>query len=86
VTVQSNTVTGLGPVNFIAQNGIQVSFGATGLVKSNTVSGNSYTPAGTTACGLLFFDAGGVKQSSNNLFANETNLCNAGRGGGNFNP
>ena len=85
VTVQSNTVTGLGPVSFIAQNGIQISFGATASVIGNTVSGNNYTPKSTTACGLLFFDASGVKQSSNNMFANESNLCNVGRGGGNVN-
>ena len=34
------------------------------------------------ACGLLFFDANGVKQKSNVLFANEKNVCDFGRGGG----
>jgi hypothetical protein len=82
-TIQNNRVTGLGHVDFIAQNGIQISFGASATVTGNTVSGNWYTPASFTACGLLFFDANGVKQSKNNLFDNETNLCNFGRGGGN---
>ncbi len=85
-TITNNTVTGSGQVNYIAQNGIQISFGATAQVTGNTVSGNWYTPAGTMSCGLLFLDAGGVKQHSNNLFANETNLCNAGRGGGQYKP
>lgn len=42
-TVTDNKVVGDGPQGFIAQNGIQVGFGATALVKRNEVSGNSYT-------------------------------------------
>jgi hypothetical protein len=82
-TVTNNTVTGEGHINYIAQNGIQISFGGTATVTGNTVSGNWYTPATVTACGLLFFQATGVKQSKNNLFDNQMNLCNFGRGGGN---
>jgi hypothetical protein len=82
-TVKNNTVTGLGPVNFIAQNGIEIAFGGSAAVTGNTVSGHYYTPATVTACGLLFYQAGGVKQSANILSGNQTNLCNAGRGGGN---
>jgi hypothetical protein len=84
VTIKNNTVTGAGPVNYIAQNGIEIASGASASITGNTVSGHFYTPATVTACGLLFFQAGGVKQSMNNLFANQTNLCNAGRGGGGF--
>ncbi|HEX4745933.1 MAG TPA: right-handed parallel beta-helix repeat-containing protein [Gaiellaceae bacterium] len=84
-TITGNTVTGDGAVNYIAQNGIQVGFGATALVKGNGVTGNNYAPADTVACGLLFFQATGVKQQSNTFAANEKNLCNAGRGGGNVN-
>ena len=86
VTARSNTVTGYGMINYIAQNGIEVASGATASVTGNTVSGNWYTPKAFVACGLLFIQAGGVKQSGNNLFNNEVNLCNAGRGGGNFKP
>jgi len=81
-SVLSNIVTGEGPVAYIAQNGIQVSYGASGTVTGNTVSGNWYTGASYTACGLLFYQAGGVKQNANNLFNNQTNFCNFGRGGG----
>jgi hypothetical protein len=88
--IQGNTVTGDGNVSYIAQNGIQVGFGASATVEGNTVSGNWYTaPAGQPefdACGLLFFDAAGVKQRANTLFANEKNLCNFGRGGGKIAP
>lgn len=41
-TVSDNTVTGDGPVNFIAMNGIQIGYGASAAVMRNTVSGNSY--------------------------------------------
>ena len=82
-TVTGNTVTGDGPIAYIAQNGIQFGFGASGLIRGNTVSGNDYTPESDLACGLLFFEANGVKQQANSLFANERNLCNFGRGGGN---
>lgn len=85
-TVQNNIVTGSGKVDYIAQNGIQISFGASGAVIGNTVSGHFYTPATVTACGLLFYQANGVKQKGNTLFANQTNMCNAGRGGGHINP
>ena len=83
-TITGNTVTGDGQVDYIAQNGIQVGFGATALVEGNTVSGNWYTPTSYTSCGLLFYQATGVRQSKNDLFANERNLCNFGRGGGTF--
>ena len=45
VTIQQNYVVGLGPVNFIAQNGIQAGYGADTSILQNFVSGNSYTGA-----------------------------------------
>lgn len=42
-TITDNTVAGGAPVSNIARNGIQIGFGATGMVKRNNVSGNSYT-------------------------------------------
>jgi len=56
--IQRNTVIGLGPVNFIAQNGIQAGFGADADVQQNTVSGNSYTGAGLTASGGILVVGG----------------------------
>ena len=85
-TITGNTVTGDGPVSYIASNGIQVGFGATATVKGNTASGNWYTPASDIACGFLIFQADGVNASSNNFFNNERNLCNFGKGGGTFKP
>jgi hypothetical protein len=52
--IRQNTVVGLGPVNFIAQNGIQAGFGADTDIKQNTVVGNSYTGAGqASSAGIL---------------------------------
>jgi hypothetical protein len=84
-TVTGNVVTGDGPANYIAQNGIQIGFGGTATVRSNTVSGNDYSPRTTLACGILLYRADGVKASANNLFANQKDMCNYGKGGGNVN-
>jgi parallel beta-helix repeat protein len=51
-TVTDNTVTGDGPQDHIAQNGIQIGFGATAQVKHNQVSGNAYT-GGDVSGGIL---------------------------------
>jgi hypothetical protein len=53
VKVQSNTVTGLGPVTYIAQNGIQIGYGASAQVLNNTVTGNAYS-------GTNFASSGGI--------------------------
>jgi nitrous oxidase accessory protein NosD len=80
-TITGNTVRGYGPVSFIAQNGVQVSLGATAQVSGNSISDNYYTGA-DLACGLLLYEAGGVKTSKNTFSGNEKDLCNFGRGGG----
>jgi hypothetical protein len=81
-----NTVIADGKINYIAQNGIQVAFNATALVKNNSSSGNWYPPSSYTACGFLIYQADGVKASNNSLFNNEKNLSNFGKGGGTFKP
>jgi hypothetical protein len=91
--LERNTVTGFGEIDFIAQNGIQISRGASARVTDNIVSGNSYTPKSYAACGLLIYKAGGVSasksgmsfiKSENDITNNETDICNYGKGG-NFN-
>ena len=53
-TITNNTVTGQGAVAYIAQNGIQVGYGANATVTGNTVSGNAYTgPNGASSGGIL---------------------------------
>lgn len=92
VTIRDNTVTGEGGITYIAQNGIQVSFGTSAKVFGNDVSRNNYTPSKVTACGLLIYKAGGVSgefkagiayiKADNDFHNNETNICNFGKGGG----
>lgn len=52
-TITNNIVDGLGPVGYIARNGIQIGFGGTGMVKRNQVSGNSYTGSSDASGGIL---------------------------------
>jgi hypothetical protein len=52
-TIAGNTVTGWGPSAAVAQNGIQVGYGATGTVDGNTVSDISYTGDYWAASGIL---------------------------------
>jgi nitrous oxidase accessory protein NosD len=84
VTVSSNTVTGRGPtvLGDAAQNGVQIGFGARGLVSGNTISMHDYVPPDFVACGLLFFQAGGGlgRAKSNTFVANEQDICTAGVG------
>lgn len=56
--IRKNTVIGLGPVSFIAQNGIQAGYGADTEIKENTVVGNSYTGAGQTSSGGILLVGG----------------------------
>ncbi len=89
-TVTNNTVTGLGPADFIAQNGIQVSRGAVATVRGNSIADNFYTgeagvpnPAGDSpegfeyfSTGLLLFEAGaGTKTSDNRFSGNQHNFA-----------
>jgi parallel beta-helix repeat protein len=68
--VDDNTVTGSGPINYIAQNGIQISNGATATVTNNEASQHDYTPGTFSAIGILFIGAGAVSGSGNNVHDN----------------
>jgi hypothetical protein len=53
-------VSGIGPTAQIAQNGIQISFGATASLTNSTITGNNYTGTGdASSAGLLTFGGGG---------------------------
>jgi hypothetical protein len=88
-----NVIEGDGPSTVIAQNGVQVGFGATALVSANTISGNNYTPNSFYACGIIVIDADGVdRKQQDNLFppntdpmANEKDTCGFAKGG-NYEP
>ena len=57
--ITDNTVTGEGPVSYIAQNGIQVGYGANGSVMRNTVTGHSYTGSSTASGGIIVVGGAG---------------------------
>jgi hypothetical protein len=53
-------VAGSGPTPYTAQNGIQVSYGATGSVTRSSITGNNYTgPDYASAAGILVYGGGG---------------------------
>jgi len=59
VTTTNNIITGLGHVDFIAQNGIEYARDASGIIRGNTVSANFYTGqtgvlANNSPCGGSF--------------------------------
>ena len=65
--VTNNTVAGNGPIGYIAQNGIQVSYGATAAVTGNDISGYDYTGTGWAAIGIIVLEAGPTTVSNNNV-------------------
>lgn len=84
--VTNSTVTGIGPTIVIAQNGVQVSGGAAATISNSVIRNHDYTPNTFFACGLLFFDAGGVDDDDNVFWSNEKDKCGALGRGGTYNP
>ncbi len=89
-TITDNTVVGSGPTEAIAQNGIQLSYGARGTIERNTVTGNDCTseagyctldPAASqdadTAAGILVFSPGSedIVIADNALADNQCDIC-----------
>ncbi|MDR3418061.1 MAG: hypothetical protein P4L83_17950 [Nevskia sp.] len=72
--ISGNTVIGEGPVNYIAQNGIEVGYGAKATVTNNVVFGNSYTgPNFASSGGILVFGGpcyGPPNNTTNNVQVN----------------
>lgn len=57
--IANTTVTGAGATPYIAQNGIQISTGARGLITRSTISGNNYTGTGeASSTGVLVYGGG----------------------------
>ncbi len=76
VMVRRNATTGRGHISDIAQNGIQIGFGAQGQVIGNVTSHHFYVPMTFTACGILLFDATGDTTANGNVFVdNQQNVC-----------
>jgi parallel beta-helix repeat protein len=64
--IDRNRVVGLGPVDFIGQNGIQLGFGARGSISRNQISENLYTGDDAAGTGVLLLLAGDLVEVSNN--------------------
>jgi hypothetical protein len=75
--VVGNTVTGLGPVPYVAQNGVQVAFAASALVAGDTVTDNLSTGAADAqSCGVLFYRADRSASQALNVFrGNQRDVC-----------
>ena len=81
-TVVENVVEGAGPVAHIAQNGLQLSDGATGEVSRNQVSGHAYTGSTDVASGIIvaggpYFGMAWVREAlihSNTLRGNDVGI------------
>lgn len=56
--ISNVTVKGIGSTSATAQNGIQVGFGATAVIRSSSVSENEYAPTSTAATGIILVGAG----------------------------
>jgi len=80
VLIEGNTVTGPGlgiPVTW-APNGIQIGWGATGIIRGNTVSGNGWPGSEWTGSGIIVFLSDGVLVEGNTVVENETGVAVAG--------
>ena len=53
VVITDNSAEGQGPVNYIAQNGIQIGYGADASIMGNTVTGHSYTGQKFASGGII---------------------------------
>ena len=70
-SLTGSTITGAGDVPVIAQNGVQVGFGAGPVtISGNTISGHRYTgnPANGVAAGVLLFSAKNNVVDSNEIY------------------
>jgi hypothetical protein len=68
VRLRQNSIVGGGPIG-IAQNAIQLGFGATGVVENNNVADTVYNgdPSAGTASGILIYDSGDVSIRGNSV-------------------
>jgi hypothetical protein len=84
VTIDGNTVVGIGPTIGAAQNGIQVGFGASGSITNNDVSKHVWSPCvsiaqcSTDATGILVFESNNIQVSSNSVGTNQIGIFTGG--------
>jgi Periplasmic copper-binding protein (NosD) len=87
VVIEENFVTGLGPTNGAAQNGIQIGYGAEGTIRHNTVANHIWLPCvsldscDATGEDVLVFHSDGVTVHHNVLGVSQTGLAIVGNDG-----
>ena len=78
--IRRNVVTGLGPTNGAAQNGVQIGFGASGSILNNLVTNNTWAPCtavatcATVATNILVTQSDGVEVSGNTAGISQVNI------------
>jgi hypothetical protein len=77
MTITGNTVVGIGATPAIAQNGIQIGFGATGKVTGNFVIDDIYTGGTVGASGILIYASTGITASSNSVESTQFGIAAA---------
>jgi hypothetical protein len=85
-SVSNNTVTGAGPTDLIAQNGIVIRSGANATVNKNTISSLFCDRTDTEAAGVLLYGAGRVNVQNNKITTVESPIDNSGYAGGHVRP
>lgn len=87
VNISGNAVTGVGPTPQIAQNGIQLGFGAKGTVYGNSVINHVYSlctspsSCAATSSNILIFNSNSVRVIGNNLGNSQVNVFYQGNRG-----
>ncbi|HRQ14000.1 MAG TPA: right-handed parallel beta-helix repeat-containing protein [Promineifilum sp.] len=72
--ITGNTIQGDGPIAYIAENGVQVSRGATAEINNNTISGHSYSPFSWVATGIYVWAAGPTNTDGNTISENQVGV------------
>ena len=79
--IRDNTIVGDGRVDYTAQNGVQISRGAAGSVRDNTIRDNAYTGLGFASSGGIITFGGcgdplviGVQVKKNTLINNDVGI------------
>jgi hypothetical protein len=77
VTVTGNTVIGVGATPAIAQNGIQIGYGATATITTNDVADDIYTGPTYGSSGILVYASTGVTVTGNTVESTQLAIVTA---------
>jgi parallel beta-helix repeat protein len=72
--IKHNRILGVGSTLTIAQNGLQVSGGATADIQHNFITGHLYAPQLVASTGVLLFDPGEVLTQHNTITSNDVGV------------